>query len=235
MMEETVYNQEDLFEMLDSLLREPEGFWTDFYKDRDRDIPFFKNVPDENLVSYHINGIVKPGKALELGCGPGRNALYLAKNGWEVDAVDLSTTSLQWAEERAVENGLHINFIHNNIFNLEIAEGAYDFVYDSGCFHHIAPHRRLSYTNVINKALKTGGHFGLTTFCPGGKFGGAVISDWEVYRLGSLQGGLGYDKARLERIFSCYEPVEIRNMIDQDNTSEVFGLSDLMAALFKKL
>ncbi|KSU62768.1 methyltransferase [[Bacillus] enclensis] len=235
MMEETVYNQEDLFKMLDSLLREPEGFWTDFYKDRDRDIPFFKNVPDENLVSYHINGILKPGKALELGCGPGRNALYLAKNGWEVDAVDLSTTSLQWAEERAVENGLHINFIHNNIFNLEIAEGAYDFVYDSGCFHHIAPHRRLSYTNVINKALKTGGHIGLTTFCPGGKFGGAVISDWEVYRLGSLQGGLGYDKARLERIFSCYEPVEIRNMIDQDNTSEVFGLSDLMAALFKKL
>ncbi|WP_074440001.1 class I SAM-dependent methyltransferase [[Bacillus] enclensis] len=234
-MEETVYNQEDLFKMLDSLLREPEGFWTDFYKDRDRDIPFFKNVPDENLVSYHINGILKPGKALELGCGPGRNALYLAKNGWEVDAVDLSTTSLQWAEERAVENGLHINFIHNNIFNLEIAEGAYDFVYDSGCFHHIAPHRRLSYTNVINKALKTGGHIGLTTFCPGGKFGGAVISDWEVYRLGSLQGGLGYDKARLERIFSCYEPVEIRNMIDQDNTSEVFGLSDLMAALFKKL
>ncbi|WP_175989299.1 bifunctional 2-polyprenyl-6-hydroxyphenol methylase/3-demethylubiquinol 3-O-methyltransferase UbiG [Bacillus sp. Marseille-Q1617] len=233
-MKETINNEEELFEMLDSFLREPGDFWTDFYRDREKKIPFFKNVPDENLVSYLSKGSLTSGKALELGCGPGRNAIHLARNGWEVDAVDISETSLQWAKERAEGSGVSINFIHNNIFSLDLDEGGYDLVYDSGCFHHIAPHRRLSYVQLVNKALKPGGHFALTTFIKGGKLGGSIISDWEVYRTGSLQGGLGYDKTRLENIFSDFESLEIRNMKDQDDSGEMFGTSELLAALFRK-
>jgi SAM-dependent methyltransferase len=235
LMKETIYNEEELFLMLDSFLREPDDFWTDFYRDREKNIPFFKNVPDENLVSYLANELVTPGKVLELGCGPGRNAIYLAKNGWEVDAVDVSETSLQWAEERAGESGVSINFKHNNIFNMDIEYGRYDLVYDSGCFHHIAPHRRLSYTQLINRALKPGGYFALTTFVRGGKLGGAVVSDWEVYRSRSLHGGLGYNKVQLERIFSDLHAVEIRKMNDMEESQQMFGISELMAALFRKL
>ncbi len=42
---------------------------------------FLKNVPDENLVSYINKNWVSKGKVLELGCGPGRNAIYLANEG----------------------------------------------------------------------------------------------------------------------------------------------------------
>ncbi|MGR3764338.1 class I SAM-dependent methyltransferase [Rossellomorea sp. NS-SX7] len=233
-MKETIHNEDELFEMLDSYLRKPDDFWTEFYLDREKKIPFFKNVPDENLVSYLSKGHLSSGRVLELGCGPGRNAIYLAKSGWEVDAVDISVTSLQWAEERAEKNGVSIHFIHNNIFSLDVEEGGYDFVYDSGCFHHIAPHRRLSYLKLINKALKPGGHFALTAFRRGGNLGGADISDWEVYQTGSLQGGLGYNKTQLERIFSDYEPIEIRTMRDQDDSAQEFGSSGLIAAFFRK-
>src|SRR5207244_478667 len=47
-----------------------------------------------------------PGRALDLGCGPGRNALHLAARGFQVDAVDLSPAAIGWAEERAREAGV---------------------------------------------------------------------------------------------------------------------------------
>jgi SAM-dependent methyltransferase len=233
-LRETIYNYEDLLEMLDSLLREPTEFWDNFYSNREKGVPFFTNSPDENLVSYFENKLFKPGKVLELGCGPGRNAIYFAEKGCSVDAVDLSQESLNWARERAIEKNVSVNFINENIFELEIEEGKYDIVYDSGCFHHIAPHRRMSYLNLVKKALKPNGFFAITCFVQGGEFGGAEISDWEVYRLRSLKGGLGYTEKKLRSIFKGFKEVEIRTMKNINQPNDVFGVSGLLTALFQK-
>lgn len=233
-MQETIYNYDDVLEMLDSFLREPAPFWDTFFSDRDKPIPIFANAPDENLVTYVKMGKITPGKVLELGCGPGRNAIYLAENGFDVDAVDLSKTSLDWAKERADERNLNINFLHQNIFDFNSEQSKYDFIYDSGCFHHIAPHRRMSYINIIEKFLKAGGYYGITCFLQGGKLGGAALSDWEVYRTGSLMGGLGYTEERLKAVFSLLTPIEIRNMIDIEDSENLFGASALITGLFQK-
>ena len=233
-LKETIYDQEDVLEMLDSLLREPTHFWDQFYSNRERGIPFFKNNPDENLVNYFERKIITSGKVLELECGPGRNAIYLSKHGFDVDAVDLSELSIQWANERAKNRNLHVNFIQKNIFDLEIEEGVYDMVYDSGCFHHIAPHRRMNYLSLIEKALKPGGIFALTCFVEGGELGGSDISDWEVYRLQSLNGGLGFTDEKLRTIFKGFHEIEIRKMKDIADTEAVFGVSGLWTALFRK-
>ncbi|MCL6299778.1 class I SAM-dependent methyltransferase [Streptomyces kronopolitis] len=66
------------------------SWWDCFYADRSKPVPFFAAKPDENLVSWLDRGLLTPGRALDLGCGPGRNALHLAAAGFEVDAVDLS-------------------------------------------------------------------------------------------------------------------------------------------------
>ncbi|MFC0189425.1 class I SAM-dependent methyltransferase [Fictibacillus aquaticus] len=233
-MTETIASYEDLMKMLDSLLREPEAFWDEFYQDRSKPVPIFADTPDENLKAYIKEGILTPGRALDLGCGAGRNAIFLAEHGFEVDAVDLSQSSLDWARERARERNLPINFIHKNIFNLDLEEGAYDLIYDSGCFHHIAPHRRMSYLEILDKALKHGGYFGITCFVQGGKLGGADISDWEVYRTRSLMGGLGFTEEKLIRIFSSLKPVEVRRMRDVSKGEGLLGVSDLLAGLFLK-
>ncbi|MDP4086129.1 MAG: class I SAM-dependent methyltransferase [Bacillota bacterium] len=233
-MRETIYNYEDLLEMLDSLLREPTEFWDNFYSNREKDVPFFANCPDENLVNYFDKNLLKPGKVLELGCGPGRNAIYFAEKGCEVDAVDLSQESLNWGKERAIEKNVNVNFIQENIFELDIEEGSYDIVYDSGCFHHIAPHRRMSYLNLVQKALKPNGIFAITCFVQGGEIGGSEISDWEVYRLRSLKGGLGYTEEKLRSIFKDFKEIEIRIMKDIEQPNDVFGVSGLLTALFQK-
>lgn len=234
LLNETISSYEDVLDMLDSLLREPTTFWNDFYTDREKGIPFFANKPDENLVDYFEKNLLHLGRALELGCGPGRNAIYLAEQGCTVDAVDLSEQSLQWATERAQERNLSVNFIHNNIFDIKVKDETYDIVYDSGCFHHIAPHRRMDYINLIQTALKPGGYFAITCFVQGGEVGGADISDWEVYRLRSLNGGLGFTKDKLRIIFQDFEEIEIRKMKDVEQSDEVFGIAGLWTALFRK-
>lgn len=225
MENETLHTQEDIIKMLDSLLRPAEPFWNEFYANREKDVPFFENVPDENLVSYINKKWVLKGKVLELGCGPGRNAIYLANEGFDVTAVDLSIEGINWAKERTLAKGVEIEFICNSIFNLEV-QNEFDFVYDSGCLHHIPPHRRINYVDLIKNSLKLGGYFD--------ERNGSEITDWDVYRGWSLQGGLAYSEEKLREIFKGFEVIEIRKMeqIEQPNT--MFGESFLWTALFKK-
>ncbi|RSD25542.1 class I SAM-dependent methyltransferase [Mesobacillus subterraneus] len=234
-MKETIYSYEDLLNMLDHLLEEERQFnWNDFYSDRGRKVPFFRNLPDENLVSYFESEKLKPGRVLEFGCGPGRNAIYLSKIGFTVDAVDQSAEGLRWGKDRANKQNVQVNFIESNIFDLSLEENAYDLVYDSGCFHHIPPHRRMNYIELVFRALKPGGHFALTCFVEGGELGGASMSDWDVYRERSMRGGLGFTEKKLRETFNGLEAMEIRKMIEKTPDQGVFGTSALMAALFRK-
>ncbi len=156
------------------------------------------------------------------------------KQGCTVDAVDISEEAIQWAKDRAKEKGVMLNFLLNNIFAMDIQVNSYDLIYDSGCFHHIAPHRRISYIQLLHKALVPGGHFALTCFIENGEFGGSTLSDWDVYRHFTLQGGLGFTEEKLRNIFKDFEVIEIRRMKDEDHSSSVFGSSSLFTALFRK-
>lgn len=229
-----INNYEDIKNMLDNLLREPEQFWDEFYSNREKRIPFFENKPDENLVNYFARKLLTSGKALELGCGPGRNAIYLTEKGYIVDAVDLSIESLKWAKDRAIDKDISINFINKNIFDLHIENSNYDLVYDSGCFHHIAPHRRIDYIDLIKRALKPNGYFVINCFIEDGPLGGSSISDWEVYRIQSLQGGLGFTEEKLRRIFQDFECIEVRNMRPAESNELVFGVDGLLTGIFQK-
>ncbi|MFN3367216.1 MAG: methyltransferase domain-containing protein, partial [Exiguobacterium mexicanum] len=140
----------------------------------------------------------------------------------------------EWAKERAIENQVEVNFMHDNLFDVKLEESAYDVIYDSGCFHHIAPHRRKQYIDLVWKTLKPDGHFAITCFVEGGELGGSDITDWEVYRRRNLNGGLGFTPEKLRSIFHSFEEVEIRKMRQADRSEDVFGVSALWTALFKK-
>ena len=235
--EETILGQEDVLRMLDVMLRDGGKWWDDFYSDRTKPVPFFVNLPDESLASWFANGAIHAGRALELGCGPGRNAVYMAKQGCIVDAVDISAAAIDWARERATEAGVRVNFIRASIFDFPIVPGEYDLVYDSGCFHHVPPHRRMSFISVVATALKRSGAFGLS--CMGAaspeEHGGADITDWQVYRDRRMGGGLGYSKPRLRRIFGAvFDEIELRRMRKSDRHSNLFGEPFLWVGLFRR-
>jgi cyclopropane fatty-acyl-phospholipid synthase-like methyltransferase len=92
--------------MYDLLIEESSFDWNKFYAERERKVPFFVNSPDENLVKYFEEKKIKAGKVLELGCGPGRNAIYLSEIGCTVDAVDISQEALDWGAERGKKKTL---------------------------------------------------------------------------------------------------------------------------------
>lgn len=220
-MEKRILDYEDLLEMLDDLLREPKGFWENFYEERNKDIPFFKvKGPDENLVEYFSKGL-SPQKVLEVGCGPGRNAIYMAQQGCHVSALDISEKAIMWAKERANEEGLKINFQCVSLFDFEFESHSYDFIYDCGLFHHLPPHRRLTYLNFIKKALKKDGHFGIVCF---NTDGAANTSDWDVYKERTLKGGIGYTEERLKEIFAKdFYIKDFRRMKRMAESQDLFG------------
>ncbi|KON88245.1 methyltransferase [Sporosarcina globispora] len=230
-MEKAILHHNDILEMLDGLLREPKLFWEGFYEDRDKEIPFFKaEGPDENLAVYVQNGL-QPGRTLEIGCGPGRNAIFLAKNGAKVDAIDLSEKAIIWAAERANKSQADINFGCISLFDFNFEPHTYDFIYDSGMFHHLPPHRRLTYLEIIKAALKPGGKFGLVCFNTDGAL---PTPDWEVYRLRSLKGGIGYTEDRLKAIFKDdFNFLEFRKMKKILQPSDLFGEDFLWTCLME--
>jgi SAM-dependent methyltransferase len=208
------------------------GWWDRFYADRTTPVPFFAAKPDESLVSYLDRGVFAPERALDLGCGPGRNAIHLASRGVEVDAVDLSPTAVAWGEERAREAGVDVRFHCADIFSVELPLDRYDLVYDSGCLHHLPPHRRVSYLDLLDRVLAPGGHAVLTCFAAGAM--GSELSDEEVYRRGGLDGGLAFTPEALRWIFSAYTEVELRPMEEQPPDAPVFGVPFLLTAVFRR-
>lgn len=227
-----IKSKEDVFLMLDELLQKRDAEWWDaFYSDKNKPIPFFKCIPDENLHSYIERDIFHTGKALDIGCGNGRNAIYLAKCGFQVDAIDFSETSLGWAKENAKNERATVNFICDSIFHYQFTSGGYDFIYDSGCLHHIKPHRRSQYLDIVSNGLKPNGYFGLSCFNPKG---GANISDYDVYQDGSMHGGMGYSEYKLKTVLNDYfDIIEFREMKKYED-HDVFGLDILWAVLMRK-
>ncbi|MEU8000338.1 class I SAM-dependent methyltransferase [Catellatospora sp. NPDC049111] len=239
-MERDIRTIDDVLRLMDTLFAPDADRWTadggatwwdGFYADRSREVPFFVAKPDENLASYVERGLITPGRALDLGCGAGRNAVHLAGLGFEVDAVDLAPAAIAWAQDRAREASVDVRFLCGDAFVLDLT-GPYDLIYDSGCFHHLPPHRRISYLRLLDRALAPGGHFGLSCFAVGGM--GSEESDVDLYRHGRLHGGLAYTAESLRGIFAELTEVELRRMRDEPQDSPLFGEPFLWTALFRR-
>ncbi len=106
------------------------------------------------FVVRSISGI-PPGRALDLGCGPGRHAIYLAAQGWRVCGVDFSEESITIARERDRCRGARVEWVTSDVLDLEMPAGAYRLILIS--YLHI-PHSEL--VRLISRcehALERGG------------------------------------------------------------------------------
>jgi len=100
-----------------------------------RETPWDSGLVDRELRDFIENGMVAPCRALELGCGTGTNALYLAERGFTVTAVDFAANAVEAARKRAAEAGVSIEFVVGDVTNLPTVVGPFDFVFDRGCYH----------------------------------------------------------------------------------------------------
>jgi SAM-dependent methyltransferase len=69
-----------------------------------------------------------PGRALDLGCGNGRHALWLAERGWRATAVDFSAEALRQARERSATTGVEVDWVEADLTQYEPERQAFDLV-----------------------------------------------------------------------------------------------------------
>src|SRR6516165_7586395 len=72
---------------------------------------------------------INPCRTLELGCGTGTNAVFLAEHGFDVTAVDVSQVALEKAGARASEAGVSIRFLQADVLEMPDLGGLFAFVF----------------------------------------------------------------------------------------------------------
>jgi len=111
--------------------------------------------PDESLVEK-VGGL-PPGRALDLGCGPGRNAIWLAGKGWQVTGVDASAVGLGQAARRAADAGVTAEWLQADLSIYEPPSAQFDLVVLANM--HFAPGEREELFARFGRAVASGGHF----------------------------------------------------------------------------
>ena len=108
--------------------------WEQLYLDEFT--PWDAKRPDSHLMELVTEKSVLPCRMLELGCGTGTNAIWLAKQGFEVTATDLSETALKLSREK--EDSETCNFMQADFLKEPVPDTDFRFIFDLGCFHGLS-------------------------------------------------------------------------------------------------
>jgi SAM-dependent methyltransferase len=128
--------------------------WDTFYKENDVEkMPWYEKNLDPDL-EYQINSMnITKGKFLDLGTGPGTQAIQLDKLGFEATGSDISKSAI----EKAQQLSNNVSFVVDDILNSSFPDNTFDYILDRGCFHVFEPSLRKDYLNQIKKILKNEG------------------------------------------------------------------------------
>ena len=226
-----INSHSDTLLMLDNLFKDEEKRWDHFFDNLSDEHPLASKFPDESLVSSEEICKMKPGLALDIGCGNGRNSIFFAEKGFKVDAIDLSKAAISLAKKLAKDKNCNINFFTDSLFNFE-SNGQYDVIYDAGLFHHIFPHRRPEYLQKIFQFLKDDGVFCLVAF---NEKMGSIKTDLEIYQNKSMEGGISYPREKLISVFNpMFELLTYRPLKNRSKEEQMFGHDFVSASTWKK-
>lgn len=125
-------------------------------------LPWHREQPPALLVEA-IDRRATPGRALDLGCGEGVYAVYLASRGYTVVAVDFVPAALTATKARAEKAGVELDLHECNVLDYR-SPTPFDIVLDSGCLHHLPRKEVAAYRSRLNDWLAPGGDYVLVHF-----------------------------------------------------------------------
>jgi len=128
--------------------------WDSFYRENKvEEMPWYEKNLDLDL-EYQLNSMnLTKGKFLDLGTGPGTQAIQLEKLGFESTGSDISKSAVDKAQQLSSK----VSFVVDDILNSSFPDNAFDYILDRGCFHVFEPSLRKKYLNQIKKILKNDG------------------------------------------------------------------------------
>lgn len=232
-----IHTHGQLLELLDDVVRHsPRGdraagqaadFWTELLTREGH--PLATGLPDENLSDWGARGLLgdlSGRRVLDVGCGNGRNSRWFAEQGAQVLGIDIAEPLLERVRA-GMPAGVTLAWI--DVLRGDLPTGPYDVIYDSGCFHHIPPHRRATYLQRVLPLLAPQGRFGVVTLAAEVN---DFTSDTEQLISGDNGGGSSFSLDDLRAIFAPLEPVETRRVRRGDECA--FGADFLNAAVFRR-
>ncbi|HTY74345.1 MAG TPA: class I SAM-dependent methyltransferase [Candidatus Nanoarchaeia archaeon] len=116
------------------------------------------NYPSPELSALVATGSFKKNcKMLDVGCGGGLDAIFLAQSRFNVIGVDISPTALKIAKRRAKKANVKVDWRLGNILDLPVENESIDFVTDRGLFHVVEDKNRQTYSSEVHRVLKLHG------------------------------------------------------------------------------
>lgn len=165
-----------------------------------------------NSLCYEIMKIkppVKPYKVLDIGCGEGKDAVFLARNGYSVTAFDASVNGINKAKNLADNLGVKVDFFNADIRDYHLDEN-YDIILSSGVFHYIPLALREKIVNELKEHTTENGINVINVFvdkpflekAPDMEYSEKIVEGWKSGELFSLYYDWLFHKND-EMIFNC--------------------------------
>lgn len=125
-------------------------------------IPWDLGRPYKELIEFVKKN--EPCSALDVGCGTGTDAIFLAQNGFEVTGIDIAKAAIKRAKNKARQAGVEVNFIVGDIFDMPFESESFDFINDNGCFHLLDKRRWRRFINEVHRVMGSSGKYLLKCF-----------------------------------------------------------------------
>lgn len=165
-----------------------------------------------NHLCYDIMRIrppLKPYRVLDIGCGEGKDAVFLARNGYRVTAFDISEEGLLKARALADNCGAKVDFFRADVRDFRL-ETTYDIIFSSGVFHYIPPELRETVVDNLKSHTASNGLNVINVFVkkpfipppPDTEAGETAAGDWRSGELLTYYHDWLLHKSE-EKIFDC--------------------------------
>ncbi len=125
-----------------------------------RDLPWFSPQPYGWIQRGVREKWIRPrARVLDIGCGAGTNAMFLARSGYRASGIDLAPGAIEAARRRAERAGLHVDFRVGDALRLPYARAYFGGLTDVGCFHTLPIPLRDAYAAELARVLHPGGTY----------------------------------------------------------------------------
>ncbi|MEN6458997.1 MAG: class I SAM-dependent methyltransferase [Thermoguttaceae bacterium] len=117
------------------------------------------NEPHAELIRVLEEHRLRPQTVLEVGCGSGADAVWLARRRFEVTAVDHSPIAIERARLRAEQQNALLRLVLEDAFDFAQSAGQFDFVYDAGMYHSVREKKLDRYLDMLWRVTRPGSYY----------------------------------------------------------------------------